>query len=62
MYVNIIPHNPTLANTPQLKDQGMINNGISADLNEIQEFCVYIHFVWCSLFEMTLCIAVLFQV
>ena len=67
----------------QLKDQGVINNSISADLNEIQEFTgtlmhiphhrrarltvvrrglVYIHFVWCSFFEMTVCIAVLFYV
>jgi len=43
-------------------DQGMINTCISSDITEVTEFACYFHFLWCSVFEVILCVLLLYLV
>jgi ABC-type multidrug transport system fused ATPase/permease subunit len=41
---------------------GAVNNLISVDLKEIQEFACYSQFLWCTVFEAIICLTLLFVI
>ena len=41
---------------------GSVNNLISVDMKEVQELCCYAQFLWSTLFESAICLALLFLI
>ena len=41
---------------------GKLNNLISVDVGEIQSFCAYSHYLWCTPYEVLICCVLLFMV